>query len=245
MLDFDTQSSQAIKARLKTFMLILFLAVLSTFTPSVIAGPAINVREFQERCSNELNRGDPRQALVTCEHAIKIAFPLAKAALDRGFSELEAKNPRKALEDFEKAQDLFSTAFVGFFGKELAWSFSGNTKQLLAARRERNIASFLITEAWMGSGMAQLALGRQNDAVRPFVEALESNQEVLNFFTNEKKSDILGQAYYFRGLVKSALAELGSTRGSKQEACDAFKKSTELGFKPSDHWMNSDAAKSC
>jgi tetratricopeptide (TPR) repeat protein len=226
-------------------MLTFCLAAFSTFTPFANAGQVINAKDLQERCSDELNRGDPKQALVLCEHTIRISLPLAKTALDRGFSELEAKNLLKALEEFEKAQDLFSTAFLGLFGKELAWSFSGNTKQLLLARRERNIATFLMTEAWIGSGMAQLALGRKNDAQRSFAEALESNQEVVYFFKTEKNADTLGQAYYLRGLAKSALAELGSSRGSKQEACDAFEKSIELGFKPSKWWMSSDASKSC
>jgi tetratricopeptide (TPR) repeat protein len=218
---------------------LLFAAIPAT------AQQNIKLTDLADRCSDALNPGDPKQALAACEHAINVALPLAQAALGRGFSELGASNPRQALTEFENSMGFWVTALTGLFGKELAWGFSSNTSQLLLARQERNTATFLITEAWMRTGMAQLALGRRSEAVRPFTEALESNQEVIEFFKDENKASTLGRAFYLRGIAKAALAELASSRGSLQEACDAFGRSKKLGFKPSARWMSTIAAKTC
>jgi tetratricopeptide (TPR) repeat protein len=221
------------------------IAILAVAPVRVSAQTLTEAEQLADLCGSHLNRAAFQEAVTACSQALAIALPLAKASQRLGMEKFRAGKYRAALSDFEEVQQIWIPLKTALMGRAIAYGMLGEPKRARNSTREATAASFLLAEACINAGKAQVALGDRAAAARSFVEALENNQEALHAFRANTEAAVAGRGNYLRGIAKAALADLGSPRGDRMEACEAYRKAATLGYEPGVKWMASEEGAWC
>jgi len=211
----------------------------------VQAQTVAEAERLSQLCQRNFEHQAYHEAVKTCNQALAIALPLARQTQQSGQDKFNAGQFRSALADFLEMQRIWMPIFTSFFGRGLAYSMLGDPQATARSMREASGSKFLMAEAFINAGKAQVALSDRAAATRSFVEALELNQEALQAFEGNTEAGVAGRGFYLRGVAKAALADLGSPRGDRKEACDAYRRSAKLGYMPALNFLASDNGQWC
>lgn len=220
-------------------------ALLALAPVRVSAQTLSDAEKLADLCGSHLDRAAYRDTVTTCNQALAMALPLFKASQRLGMEKVQAGQYRAALADFKAAQQSWFPLKKALLGRAIAQAMLGEAEQGRNSTKEATAANFLLAEAFINAGKAEVALGDRAAATHSFVVALENNQEALHAFRGNTEAAVAGRGNYLRGIAKAALAELGSPRGDRREACEAYRKAAALGYEPGVKWLASDEGASC
>lgn len=156
----------------------------------------VEAERLSDLCQRHFHQQAYREAVNTCNQALAIALPLARQAQQRGQEKFNSGQFRSALADFLEVQRIWVPILNGFFGRGLAYGMLGESKAAATSTREASASSFLMAEAFINAGKAQVALSDRTAATRSFLEALDLNQEALGAFQGNTEAAVVGRGYY-------------------------------------------------
>ncbi|MCS5699771.1 hypothetical protein NZK32_12060 [Cyanobium sp. FGCU-52] len=220
-------------------------ALLALAPGRVLPQTLADAEKLADLCGSHLDRAAYRDAVTVCNQALAMALPLAKASQRLGMEKFRAGQYRAALADFEEVQRIWIPLKKALLVRGIAYGMLGEPERTRNSTREATAANFLLAEAFINAAKAHVALGDRAAATRSFVEALENNQEALHAFRGNTEAAVAGRGNYLRGIAKAALADLGSPRGDRREACEAYRKAAALGYEPGVKWLASEEGAWC
>lgn len=225
----------------------LFLLYTVAFSNPALTQATPDSKQLRKACTDSLGDKiglEQGADLSECKRSNVIILPLAQAARKRGFAELLNGNAAKADTEFTKSGNYWSLLQLNF--SDMALAVGTNYKQRDLLMREAYVANMFGAESYIGRARASLLLDRKNNALTFLHVGLEHNQQSLYWLGYyEPSSPAVGRLLYQRGLFKFLLAELGSERGSRKEACEAFRKSADIGFTQAARWLKTEAGQAC